>query len=80
MIGYALPKNLPIVVGGFSSEVIALGAKPPKSHNREGECPVSAQHRHVIKEAIIGESGARVVGDHPRSSTHEDSRWGHHRR
>ena len=45
------------VVGGFSSEVVASGAKPPESNSREGERPVSVQHRHIIKKAIIGGVG-----------------------
>ena len=68
------------VVNGFSSEVIAWGRSPRKAATARVSAPVSAQHRHVIKEAIIGGVGARVFKDHPRSSTREYSRWWHHRR
>ena len=68
------------VVGGFSSDVITSGAKPPGAAIA-GE---RARYQHNIatsyRKLSSGELGARVVGDHPHSSTHEDSRWGHHRR
>ena len=61
-----------IVVGGFSSEVVTSGAKPPESRDCEEERPMFTQCRHVIDEAI--------VGDCLHSSTREDSRWGLYRR
>ena len=42
------------VASDFSPSVVGSGAKSPKSEYHELKPQVTAQHRHVVKEATLG--------------------------